>query len=108
MKWKSLLAAAFFCGLIFANAGAQAASVNGTVTDRTTDKPAAGDPVVLLEPMSGMSEVGHATTDAQGRYSLTLPGASPYLVRVTHQGAEYFIPAPQGGGPGDISVYDVA
>ena len=91
-----------------ASAGAQAASVNGTVTDRTTDKPAAGDPVVLLEPMSGMSEVGHATTDAQGRYSLSLPGSSPYLVRATHQGAEYFIPAPQGGGPGDISVYDVA
>jgi carboxypeptidase family protein len=108
MRWKSFLAATFSCGLIFANAGAQAASVNGTVTDRTTDKPAAGDAVVLLEPMSGMSEVGHATTDAKGRYSLTLPGASPYLVRVTHQGAEYFIPAPQGGGPGDISVYDVA
>ena len=27
---------------------------------------------------------------------------------MTHQGADYFIPAPQGGGPGDISVYDVA
>jgi hypothetical protein len=27
---------------------------------------------------------------------------------VTHQGAEYFIAAPQGGGTGDISVYDVA
>ncbi len=30
------------------------------------------------------------------------------MVRVTHQGAEYFIAAPQGGGNGDISVYDVA
>jgi hypothetical protein len=37
-----------------------------------------------------------------------LPGSNPYLVRVTHQGAEYFIAAPQGGGTGDISVYDVA
>jgi len=55
-----------------------------------------------------MSEVGRASTDAQGRYSLNLPGSSPYLVRVTHQGAEYFIAAPQGGGTGDISVYDVA
>jgi len=67
-----------------------------------------GDAVTLLEPMSGMSEVGHATTNAQGRYSLNLPGSNPYLVRVTHQGAEYFIAAPQGGGTGDISVYDVA
>jgi hypothetical protein len=108
MRSKDFLAAAFFCGLIFASAGARAASVTGTVTDKTTSKPAAGDAVVLLEPMSGMSEVGHATTDAQGRYSLSLPGSSPYLVRVTHQGAEYFIPAPQGGGQGDIPVYDVA
>jgi hypothetical protein len=30
------------------------------------------------------------------------------LVRVTHQGAGYFIAAPQGGAPGDIPVYDVA
>ncbi len=93
---------------MFAAALAQAATVTGTVTDKTTGKPAAGDPVVLVEPMTGMSEVGHATTDAAGHYSLNLPGAVPYLVRVTHQGADYFIPAPQGGGTGDISVYDVA
>ncbi|MGD1107562.1 MAG: carboxypeptidase regulatory-like domain-containing protein [Terracidiphilus sp.] len=94
--------------LLFAGAMAQAATVSGTVTDKTTNKPAAGDAVTLLEPMSGMSEVGRASTDAQGRYSLNLPGSSPYLIRVTHQGAEYFIAAPQGGGNGDISVYDVA
>ena len=93
---------------VFAGAMAQAATVSGTVTDKTTNKPAAGDAVTLLEPMSGMSEVGHATTNAQGHYSLDLPGSNPYLIRVTHQGAEYFIAAPQGGGNGDISVYDVA
>ena len=93
---------------VFAGAMAQAATVSGTVTDKTTSKPAAGDAVTLLEPMSGMSEVGHATTNAQGHYSLDLPGSNPYLIRVTHQGAEYFIAAPQGGGNGDISVYDVA
>lgn len=93
---------------LFAGAVAQAATVTGTVTDRTTGKPAAGDAVVLVEPMTGMSEVGRTTTDAQGRYSLNLPGNNPYLIRVTHQGAEYFIPAPQSGGTGDIPVYDVA
>jgi hypothetical protein len=82
--------------------------VSGTVTDKTTGKPAAGDAVVLVEPMSGMSEISHTTTDAKGHYSLNLPGSNPYLVRVTHQGAEYFGAAPQGGGTGDISVYDVA
>ena len=95
-------------GTLLAGALAHAASVSGTVTDKTTGKPDAGDTVVLLEPMSGMSEVAHAMTNAQGHYSLDLPGNSPYLVRVTHQGAGYFIPAPPGGGSGDISVYDVA
>ncbi len=36
------------------------------------------------------------------------PGSGPALVRVTHQGAPYFIAAPEGGAPGDIPVYDVA
>ena len=93
---------------LFAGALAQAANVAGTVTDKTTGKPAAGDAVVLVEPMTGMSEVGRTTTDAQGRYTLTLPGNNPFLVRVTHQGADYFVSVPQGGGPTDIPVYDVA
>lgn len=99
------------CFVIFVLLGgafAHAATVTGTVTDKTTGKPVAGDAVVLLEPMSGMTEVGHATTDAKGHYTLNLPGAMPYLIRVTHQGADYFIAAPQGGGNGDIPVYDVA
>ncbi|MGB6744947.1 MAG: carboxypeptidase regulatory-like domain-containing protein, partial [Terracidiphilus sp.] len=87
---------------------AQAAPVSGTVTDKTTGKPAAGDQVVMLDVQAGMSEVAHATTDAKGHYSLNGPGDGPYLVRVTHQGAGYFIAAPPGGGSGDIPVYDVA
>ncbi len=98
----------FGLSVLFAGALAQAATVTGTVTDKTTGKPAGGDPVVLVAPMSGMSEMAHATTDGRGRYSLSLPGSGPYLIRVTHQGAGYFIPAPQDGGPGDIPVYDVA
>jgi hypothetical protein len=99
-----ILAAAF----IFAGALAQAATVTGTVTDKTTGKPAVGDAVVLMAPMMGMSEVGSATSDAKGRYSLNEPGSVPYLIRVTHQGADYFVAAPQGGGQADVSVYDVA
>jgi hypothetical protein len=87
---------------------AQAASVSGTVTNKTTGKPSAGDVVVLVEPMSGMSEVGRASSDAKGHYTLALPGTNPYLIRVTHQGAEYFVSVPQGGGAADASVYDVA
>ncbi|MFZ1016026.1 MAG: carboxypeptidase regulatory-like domain-containing protein, partial [Terracidiphilus sp.] len=94
--------------LFLAAAFAQAASVSGTVTNKTTNKPAAGDSVALVDVQAGMSEVAHATTDTQGRYTLNLPGAGPYLIRDNHQGAGYFIAAPQGAGPGDIPVYDVA
>jgi hypothetical protein len=104
-KYAFLFTAIF---IFLAGVLAHAATVTGTVTDKTTGKPVVGDAVVLLEPMSGMSEVGRATTDARGQYTLNLPGAMPYLVRVTHQGADYFIAAPQGGGTGDIPVYDVA
>ena len=108
MKSKRFFVFLTSLGFIFAGAAAQAATVNGVVTNKTTGKPDAGDPVVLVQPMTGMSEVGHTTTDSQGRYSLNLPSSAPYLIKVTHQGAEYFIPAPEGGGQGDISVYDVA
>jgi hypothetical protein len=87
---------------------AQAATITGTVTDKTTGKPASGDTVVLVDVQAGMSEVAHATTDARGHYSLNKPGSGPALVRVTHQGAPYFIAAPEGSAPGDIPVYDVA
>ena len=87
---------------------AHAASVTGTVTDKTTGKPAAGDTIVLVDVQAGMGEVATAKTDANGKYTLKEPGPGPYLVRVTHQGSPYFIAAPQGGAPGDIPVFDAA
>ena len=87
---------------------AQAATVTGTVTDKTTNKPASGDPIVLVDVQAGMGEVAKATTDSKGHYALVEPGSGPYLVRVTHQGAGYFIAAPDGATPADITVYDVA
>jgi len=94
--------------LLLTGAMAHAATVTGTVTDKTTGKPAAGDTVVLVDVQAGMGEVAKATTDANGKYSLKEPASGPYLVRVTHQGSPYFIAAPQGSGPGDIPVFDVA
>src|ERR1022692_2106436 len=108
MKSTQFVFRTFATSLLFAGALAQAATVTGTVTNKTNGKPAAGDTVVLVDVQAGMGEVAHATTDAKGHYSLTEPGSGPYLVRVTHQGAGYFIAAPQGATPGDIPVYDVA
>ncbi len=98
----------FILSLLTAGTLAHAASVSGTVTDKTTGKPAVGDVVVLVDVQAGMKEAAHATTDVSGHYQINEPGSGPYLVRVTHQGAGYFIAAPQGSGPGNITVYDVA
>jgi hypothetical protein len=82
--------------------------ISGTVTSKTTGQPVAGDPVVLIDVRAGMAEVAHATTDVSGHYSLNERRRSYYLVRVDHQGVNYFIAGPQGGSPGDIPVYDVS
>ena len=96
--------------LVFA-ALAQAASVTGTVTNKTTGKPSEGDDVVLVDVQAGMNEAATAKTDAKGQYSLTVPpggNMGAYLIRVAHQGASYFIAAPASGTGGDLTVYDVA
>jgi hypothetical protein len=95
-------------GFLFAGTLAQAVQLTGTVTDKTTGKPAAGDPVVLVEPMTGMTEVAHTTVDSSGHYTLNRPSNAPSLVKVTHQGAEFFADAPQTGTVPNIAVYDVA
>ncbi len=87
---------------------AQAVSITGTVTNKTTNRPSGGDTVALVDVQAGMTEAASATTDGGGQYSFDAPGMGPYLIRVTHQGASYFIAAPQGGAPGNVTVYDVA
>ncbi len=97
--------------MLMAGAWAQAANVTGTVTNKTTGKPSAGDNVVLVDVQAGMADAATGTTDGKGQYSLQLPSggsAGAFLIRVTHQGASYFIAAPQSGAGGDVTVYDVA
>lgn len=94
--------------LVLASATVKAVTISGTVTDGTNGKPSAGDSIVLIDVQAGMAEAASTTTDAKGRYSIEPPGMGVYLIRATHQGGPYFIAAPQGGGPGDITVYDVA
>lgn len=98
---------AALCSLLAASL-AQAATYSGTVTDKTTNKPSSGDTVVLVDVQAGMGEMAKATTDAGGHYSLKAPGNGPYLIRVTHQGGQYFIAAPESNAPADIPVFDVA
>jgi hypothetical protein len=78
------------------------------VTNKTNGKPSSGDEVVLVDVQAGMADAATTKTDAHGHYSLESPGGGAFLIRVNHQGGTYFIAAPQGGAPGDVSVYDVA
>jgi hypothetical protein len=104
---KTFLRAAIV-SIFFAGGLAQAAQVTGTVTNKTTGKPASGDAVSLVEPMAGMADVAHSKVDATGHYSLDRSNNAPALVKVTHQGADFFADVPQDGAVHEISVYDVA
>lgn len=92
-----------------ASALATAATVGGTVTNGTKGKPSAGDEVVLIKLSSGMEEVGHTKTNAEGKFTFNVQEAnSPYLVRAIHQEVTYHVPAPPGTTSVDVTVYDVA
>jgi hypothetical protein len=86
-----------------------AATIQGSVVNGTTNKPAAGDTVALIRMQQGMQVAGMTTTDSAGRYTLPVNDSDPiHLVRVTHQGANYFQAAQPGAKTIDVKVYDVA
>ena len=70
--------------------------ITGTVTNKTNGKPSAGDQVTLIQLQQGMQESTKTTTDARGHFTLQVPDEGIHLVRVTHEGANYFKPAPPG------------
>ena len=98
------------CASLFAllPVAALAANITGTVTNGTTKKPAAGDDVTLIRLQQGMQESTHTKTDSHGRFTLELPDDGVHLVRVTHDKANYFKPAPPGTEKVDLEVYDAA
>ena len=86
-----------------------AESLTGTVINATSNKPAAGDDVILIKLGQGMEEAGRVKADAKGRFTLELESASaPHLVRVVHQGVTYHRMAPPGSTSVEVQVYDVA
>jgi hypothetical protein len=79
------------------------------VKNGTSDKPAAGDEVVLLKLGQGMEEAGRTKADAKGAFSFKVDDtSSPHLVRAIHQGVTYHRMAPPGTTSVDVVVYDVS
>jgi hypothetical protein len=98
------------CATALLTAASYAGTVTGQVINGTTSKPAAGDEVVILSLSQGMSEIAHTKADASGNFKVDVPDdGTPHMVRVTHQGVNYF---PKGGPlmPGatsaTVQVYD--
>jgi hypothetical protein len=87
---------------------ASAQTLTGTVKNATTNKPAAGDEVVLLSLGQGMEEAGRTKTDAKGNFSFKLDAQGPHLVRVIHQDVTYHRMAPPGTTSVAVEVYDVS
>jgi hypothetical protein len=86
-----------------------AATISGTVTDRTTGKPAAGDAVHLLDLNQGMQETARTTVDKAGHYSFTVPDANGmHLVQIEHEKASYYGSVPPNTTTVNIDVFDVA
>ena len=98
------------CSLvILLAASAWAQTLTGTVTNGTTNKPAAGDEVILIKLAAGMEEVGHSKADAQGKFSFKLDdNSSPHLIRAIHQDVTYHRMAPPGTTSANLQVFDVA
>jgi hypothetical protein len=95
--------------LALAVAQAHAQTLSGTVTNGTTNKPSAGDEVILINISNGMDIAANTKTDSAGKFSFKLTDAGgPHLIRAIHQGVTYHQMAPPGTNSVDVKVYSVA
>jgi hypothetical protein len=103
------LLTAVFALSIFSLASASAQTLTGTVTNATTNKPGAGDEVILINLTTGMEIAANTKADSNGNFTFNIAGGpAPHLIRVVHQGVTYHQMAPPGFGSVDIKVYDAA
>lgn len=109
MTRPSNILLSFASFLLLTMAAAAAQTLTGTVTNGTTNKPAAGDEVILINLANGMDVAGSTKVDSAGKFSFKLPGApGPHLIRAVHQGVTYHQMAPPGTDSVEIKVYDVS
>ena len=99
-------------GVLCASAcgSAQAATVQGKVTNATTGKPAASVEVILIQLQGGMQPVANTRSDSQGLFTFDNPGigAQPMLVRAVYKGVNFHQPLPPGKDSVEVNVYDLS
>jgi hypothetical protein len=97
----------FFALLLLATPSL-AGTVSGTVTNGTTNKPAAGVEVILIQLQGTMQPVANTKTDAAGHYTFNNPGlgAGPMLIRAVYRGVLYHEPATPDKTTVDVTIYE--
>jgi len=95
-------------GILLATLPVFAGTVTGTVTNGTTNKPAAGVDMILIQLQGGMQPVANTKTDAAGQYRFDHPGlgAGPMLIRAVYRGVNYHEPATPDKSTVDVTVYE--
>ncbi len=97
------------CLLFLLCPAALAGTLTGTVTNGTTNRPSAGDQVILIKLAQTMEEAARTKTDASGKFSLSVEDdGQPHLVRVIHEDVTYHQMVPPGTNSAAVQVYDVA
>ncbi|HWX53806.1 MAG TPA: hypothetical protein VN176_04365 [Verrucomicrobiae bacterium] len=102
MKQLSALALAFACSL-----AAAGQVLTGVVVNGTTNKPAAGDTVILLKLSQGMQEEAKTKTNARGEFRFKLENTGGMrLVRVRHADVNYHEPVLPDSTSVRVTVFD--
>jgi hypothetical protein len=108
IKRGASLLTVFVCTLFLLSTPASAQTLNGTLKNGTTGKPAGGDDVVLIKLAEGMEEAARTKADTSGHFSFNLPDSGPHLIRAIHQGVTYHRMAPPGTNSVEVQVFDVS
>jgi len=95
---------------LLAASAASAGTVNGTVVNRTTGKPAPNVDLTLLSPTQGMREIGSAKSDAQGHFTATNDaiGMGPVLIRATYHDVSFNTFLPPGRPEIEVEIYEIS
>jgi hypothetical protein len=100
------LAAMILC-LVF-SAAALAGTVTGVVRNGTTNKPAAGVDVLLIQLQGGMQTVATTKSDSAGNYRIENDaiGQGPMLIRAIYHGVFFHQPLTPGMQTADVTVFE--
>lgn len=88
------------------------ASIEGQITNGTTNRPVANQEVRLLSPRQGMEQVATASSDASGHFAFGPSQIDPsafYLLETTYEGARYHEPVKfeaAGSATVNVTIYD--